>query len=172
MKKTKNPVEVKTFDFYKEFEKIKTEPNFISFDKFMATVLLKVDTNFESSIYKKFNSAFEEAFLNKYEMKFEKFVITFNINLKFSEKTLVPMLSKMDTSNTQTLNFTTAKEPEYNTFLKALNEVFATLLAQNFIIELLPDLIIFNSEHINSTKLFFGEKWALELNRESQKDAN
>ncbi|BDX52799.1 hypothetical protein JPM7_4060 [Metamycoplasma equirhinis] len=52
MKKTKNPVEVKTFDFYKEFEKIKTEPNFISFDKFMATVLLKADTNLSHQFIK------------------------------------------------------------------------------------------------------------------------
>ncbi|MBN0970627.1 DUF2714 domain-containing protein [Mycoplasma phocoeninasale] len=151
------------FNFYAEYEKLIQSEKFISFDKFYATILLRVNENFESKLFEKFKNDFQLALLNKYELVFQKFVISFNISLKFSTEALIPIITDKESSATWAVNFTVAEDPVYQEFLNLLNEQLFSLIKQGFYVELFPNLVIFLANNTESLKLFFSKKWVTSL---------
>ena len=67
------PVE-NIFDVFSEFESAKSNSNFVSYDKFMSSILLKNNIGFSSAIYEKFDGDFKKALENKYNILFENFI--------------------------------------------------------------------------------------------------
>nr|WP_307929595.1 DUF2714 domain-containing protein [Mycoplasmopsis bovis] len=80
------------FNIYNQFEEAKMSADFVDYNKLMAQVLLDCNLGFNSHEYVKFSSNFDEALSKKFDIVLEKFVITFNVNHKFSLDALVPML--------------------------------------------------------------------------------
>ena len=135
------PVE-NIFDVFSEFESAKSNSNFVSYDKFMSSILLKNNIGFSSAIYEKFDSDFKKALENKYNILFENFIITFNVNLKYSSDILVPMITNLEPSNNETINFKDLNfSSAYTNFIKVLNSDIRKILSLDKYLEIYPNII-------------------------------
>lgn len=162
MKLNKNKKELKNeqtetllFDVYEDFLKLKQDSALVSYDQLIASVLFKNNLGFNSKVYEVFYNSHTKAIENKHELVFDSFVITFNINPKFSLNKLVPMLAKTQSSNSHGINLKNANDQIMNQFLVDYNQNINQLIAKNHIVEVLPNIIIFNSLETKTTKLFF-----------------
>ncbi len=150
------------FNIYNQFEEAKMSADFVDYNKLMAQVLLDCNLGFNSHEYVKFSSNFDEALSKKFDMVLEKFVITFNVNHKFSLDALVPMLKSSEDSNTEAVNFASSQEPKFNNLLKLYNKLINDLvIANNKYVELFPNIIVFMSKNTNSLKILFDASSAL-----------
>lgn len=150
------------FNIYNEFEEAKMSADFVDYNKLMAQVLLDCNLGFNSHEYVKFSSNFDEALSKKFDIVLEKFVITFNVNHKFSLDALVPMLKSSEDSNTEAVNFASSQEPKFNNLLKLYNKLINDLvIANNKYVELFPNIIVFRSKNTNSLKILFDASSAL-----------
>lgn len=151
------------FNVYKDFETTKESEALISFNQITASVLFKNNLGYDSQTYKDFSYLVTEAFKNKHELVFESFVISFNINPKYSTTTLVPILAKAQNSNTLAVSLKSAKDTSLSTFLVDYNQHINSLLAKQLPVEVLPNIIILNSAATNSTKLLFDKSITAKL---------
>ncbi|WP_432790457.1 DUF2714 domain-containing protein [Mycoplasmopsis bovis] len=150
------------FNIYNQFEEAKMSADFVDYNKLMAQVLLDCNLGFNSHEYVKFNSNFDEALSKKFDIVLEKFVITFNVNHKFSIDALIPMLKSSEDSNTEAVNFASSQEPKFNNLLKLYNKLINDLvIANNKYVELFPNIIVFRSKNTNSLKILFDASSAL-----------
>ncbi|WHO13629.1 DUF2714 domain-containing protein [Mycoplasmopsis bovis] len=150
------------FNIYNQFEEAKMSADFVDYNKLMAQVLLDCNLGFNSHEYVKFSSNFDEALSKKFDIVLEKFVITFNVNHKFSIDALVPMLKSSEDSNTEAVNFASSQEPKFNNLLKLYNKLINDLvIANNKYVELFPNIIVFRSKNTNSLKILFDASSAL-----------
>lgn len=150
------------FNIYNQFEEAKMSADFVDYNKLMAQVLLDCNLGFNSHEYVKFSSNFDEALSKKFDIVLEKFVITFNVNHKFSLDALVPMLKSSEDSNTEAVNFASSQEPKFNNLLKLYNKLINDLvIANNNYVELFPNIIVFRSKNTNSLKILFDASSAL-----------
>ncbi|WP_427902586.1 DUF2714 domain-containing protein [Mycoplasmopsis bovis] len=150
------------FNIYNQFEEAKMSADFVDYNKLMAQVLLDCNLGFNSHEYVKFSSNFDEALSKKFDIVLEKFVITFNVNHKFSLDALVPMLKSSEDSNTEAVNFASSQEPKFNNLLKLYNKLINDLvIANNKYVELFPNIIVFRSKNTNSLKILFDALSAL-----------
>lgn len=150
------------FNIYNQFEEAKMSADFVDYNKLMAQVLLDCNLGFNSHEYVKFNLNFDEALSKKFDIVLEKFVITFNVNHKFSIDALVPMLKSSEDSNTEAVNFASSQEPKFNNLLKLYNKLINDLvIANNKYVELFPNIIVFRSKNTNSLKILFDASSAL-----------
>ncbi|QQH34662.1 DUF2714 domain-containing protein [Mycoplasmopsis bovis] len=150
------------FNIYNQFEEAKMSADFVDYNKLMAQVLLDCNLGFNSHEYVKFSSNFDEALSKKFDIVLEKFVITFNVNHKFSLDALVPMLKSSEDSNTEAVNFASDQEPKFNNLLKLYNKLINDLvIANNKYVELFPNIIVFRSKNTNSLKILFDASSAL-----------
>ncbi|UOE63687.1 DUF2714 domain-containing protein [Mycoplasmopsis bovis] len=150
------------FNIYNQFEEAKMSADFVDYNKLMAQVLLDCNLGFNSHEYVKFSSNFDEALSKKFDIVLEKFVITFNVNHKFSLEALVPMLKSSEDSNTEAVNFASSQEPKFNNLLKLYNKLINDLvIANNKYVELFPNIIVFRSKNTNSLKILFDASSAL-----------
>ncbi|ADR25391.1 DUF2714 domain-containing protein [Mycoplasma bovis] len=150
------------FNIYNQFEEAKMSADFVDYNKLMAQVLLDCNLGFNSHEYVKFSSNFDEALSKKFDIVLEKFVITFNVNHKFSLDALVPMLKSSEDSNTEAVNFASSQEPKFNNLLKLYNKLINDLvIANNKYVELFPNIIVFRSKNTNSLKILFDASSAL-----------
>lgn len=164
----KNNVEIteNIFNVFSEFENAKLSPNFVSYDKFISSVLLKNSAGFNSNIYKQYDSNFKKALENKYNIMFENIIITFNINPKYSSDILVPMITKFEPSNNETISFKNLNfVTEYTKFLKILNDEITKILSLNKYLEIYPNVIIFVSQNTKSTKILFNKNICANIKR-------
>ncbi|TKA59395.1 hypothetical protein MBOVa_2780 [Mycoplasmopsis bovis 8790] len=143
------------FNIYNQFEEAKMSADFVDYNKLMAQVLLDCNLGFNSQEYVKFNSNFDEALSKKFDIVLEKFVITFNVNPKFSLDALVPMLKSSEDSNTEAVNFASSQEPKFSNLLKLYNKLINDLIISNKYVELFPNIIVFRSKSTNSLKILF-----------------
>ncbi|WP_027334140.1 MSC_0623 family F1-like ATPase-associated protein [Mycoplasma elephantis] len=163
MKKKENNAK---YNFYSDYENYITLDNFISYDKLLATSLFKSKVNFESDIYEKFKKNIDLAIYKKWNLVFKDFVISFNIDPKYGNNTLVPVLIKNEQTNSEAINFIPEKENDgYNSFLEILNNELSFLLNNMYIVELIPGLIVFISKNTKNKKVLFSEKFALPFTR-------
>ncbi|MBT1317413.1 DUF2714 domain-containing protein [Mycoplasma bovis] len=150
------------FNIYNQFEEAKMSADFVDYNKLMAQVLLDCNLGFNSHEYVKFSSNFDEALSRKFDIVLEKFVITFNVNHKFSLDALVPMLKSSEDSNTEAVNFASSQEPKFNNLLKLYNKLINDLvIANNKYVELFPNIIVFRSKNTNLLKILFDASSAL-----------
>ncbi|QJR44182.1 DUF2714 domain-containing protein [Mycoplasma miroungirhinis] len=158
LKKQQIKEEINTFDLYKDYTNIIESDNFITFEQLSATILLKMGLGFNSPIYVEFVEKFKKALTNKWDLLFKNFVITFNINLKFSNDVLIPMITTTEQSSNTTLNFYQDKNEEFNKFLILFNNELTNLLDKNFSVEIFYELAIFKSKETNNLKLLFSKE--------------
>ncbi|TDV22869.1 uncharacterized protein DUF2714 [Mycoplasmopsis mustelae] len=102
-------------DLYHDYKYIKNSQFYVSNKKFFASVLLKLNSSFNSEEYKEFNAKLNNALAKHQDLLFDLFVITFNLNLKYSQKLLIPMLTKNQSSNNYAEVFTTDLKPKTET---------------------------------------------------------
>ncbi|MDP4040426.1 DUF2714 domain-containing protein [Mycoplasma mycoides] len=140
------------FDLY---EKIVNANNYIDYQKLLATVLLENQIGFDSKVYKEFENSYLLAFKNHFDIVLNDFVITFNVNLKISSDLLVPMLSEIESSNTEAINLKTSNNEQYQKFLTTYNNYFISLIKQGFCVEIFPNVILFKSKNTDHLKIVF-----------------
>lgn len=68
-------------------------------------MLLECNFGFSLDEYVKFGKMFDEVFVKKYDIVLEKFVISFNVNFKFSIDVLVLVLKVNEDFNIEVFNF-------------------------------------------------------------------
>ena len=80
-----SPEQQAIVDFYDDYKTIIiNQERFISFDKLIASVLLKDMLGFDSEVYVQFNDMLMMAVNKKYDLVYQDFVITYNLNPQFS----------------------------------------------------------------------------------------
>ncbi|CBH40541.1 DUF2714 domain-containing protein [Mycoplasmopsis agalactiae] len=149
------------FNIYNQYEEAKASSAFVDYNKLMAQVLLECNLGFSSDEYVKFGKMFDEAFAKKYDIVLEKFVISFNVNLKFSADALVPVLKANEDSNTEAFNFKSANDEKFNKLLNFYNKLVNDLILADKYVELFPNIIVFRSKNTKSLKVLFDAKSAL-----------
>ncbi|MBU4690940.1 DUF2714 domain-containing protein [Mycoplasma zalophi] len=155
----KEPVQnKKNIDLFRDYKEIIKSQEFISFEQLSAEILIKMGLGFESNTYKEFVQKYKTALENKWDMLFKNFIISFNINLKFSSDVLSPLLINEEQSAHRTINFMSAEDDTLNNFLTLFNDELTKLIEKNFIVEIFPELAIFKSKETSNLKLLFSEK--------------
>ncbi|WP_051622782.1 MSC_0623 family F1-like ATPase-associated protein [Mycoplasmopsis primatum] len=158
------------FNVFQEFEDAKNNTDLISYDKLISYVLFKNNLGFNSSSYKKFYSEMQNALLNKTDILYRNFILTFNVNPKFSINTLVPMLSEKLSSNNNAINLSTSKDLTYNAFLESLNNEISQNLSLYRYVEIFHNLIIYKSQTTGQLIILFDKSIAAELPIENIKN--
>lgn len=149
------PEEQALFNLYSDYESLAKGSEFISFSKFFASVLLKINIGFQSKEFKHFESEIKQAFETKRDLIFRDFIINFNVVLKFSANVLVPTIANSESSNDLAFVFTKSEDPNYQLLLDAINESVKQLLEANYRIELFPNTILFIDRKSSSLKILF-----------------
>ncbi|MBN4089647.1 DUF2714 domain-containing protein [Mycoplasma enhydrae] len=163
MKKNKK-ISQELFDVYAEYKEAKTKENLTTYNQLVTSALFKNNLGFQSELYLRFLDLLNEAMNKKYDIVFEKFVVTFNLNLKFSQTVMVPMISNVESSNTEAVNFKdSTKSDTYNQFLLDLNEEIAKALNAGHYVEIIPEILIYISPNTNEIKLLFSENIVVPL---------
>lgn len=146
------------FNIYNQYEVARQDANFVDCNKLMAQVLLECNLGFNSKEYVKFSEMFNEALDKKYDIVLANFVISFNVNHKFSADALVPVLKTNEDSNTEAFNFVSSKETKFNILLGLYNKYVYELITSGNYVELFPNIIVFKSKNTNSHKILFDAK--------------
>ncbi|WP_033160919.1 MSC_0623 family F1-like ATPase-associated protein [[Mycoplasma] collis] len=156
--KKKNEIELNTYSLNKDFEEAKKDSDFISYNRFISTVLFKSDIGFESEVYKKFKSQYEMAIEKKFSISFDKFNIIFTLD-KLTNELLVPAISSVPNATKDFINFKTPQQLTTNSiFYSNLNKEIIILINQKFKIEIFPNMILIFSPFSNTFKLIFNYK--------------
>ncbi|WFQ90059.1 DUF2714 domain-containing protein [Mycoplasma feriruminatoris] len=144
------------FDLYKE---IVNNNSYIDYQKLLASVLLECKLGFSSKEYLEFEKMYKEGFEKKFDLVLDDFVITFNVNLKYSNDILVPMLAEKENSNTEAINLKTSKNEKLNQLLKVFNKYVQQLLQEQNYVEIFPKIILFISKSTNLLKVVFDKEY-------------
>ncbi|QJB71539.1 MSC_0623 family F1-like ATPase-associated protein [Mycoplasma sp. 1654_15] len=144
---------IEVFDLYKEYQLKREDNNFISFNQLYSSVLLKISAGFSSEVYKNFEKKYQNALKKKTNLDFANFAISFNLDLKYSQNLLVPILIHKGNSNNLVENFVTSTNLVEQRFYTFLNNQVNQYLLENKILELLPGLLIFRSSSSNTSTL-------------------
>lgn len=144
------------FDLFDQYQQLRNNEKFISFNKLISSVLLSANLGYKSNEYNNFISNFEQAKANRWFIKFQKFVIGFEQNDRFGSLVLIPLLVSEDDSSVQTYSLLPAND---NIFLTTLNQTINNLLQEGYKIEIASGLILFNLQETNQLKLFFDKEW-------------
>ncbi|UWD33872.1 MSC_0623 family F1-like ATPase-associated protein [Mesomycoplasma molare] len=165
-KETKeNPLLFPFYDIYKNFNETIKKENFISYERLMSSVLIKVGLGFESKEYKEYKKKIQSSISKKEDIKFEFTIISFNVDRKFGDKFLVPIVNDKISSNVDSIDLTKSKEENENNMLKILNEDVLSLIKEGKYIEIFEGLILFHSKQANSLKLFFKEEFISQIRK-------
>lgn len=104
---------------------------------------------------------YKEGFEKKFDLVLDDFVITFNVNLKYSNDILVPMLAEKENSNTEAINLKTSKNEKLNQLLKVFNKYVQQLLQEQNYVEIFPKIILFISKSTNLLKVVFDKEYVV-----------
>ncbi|ACF07157.1 Protein of uncharacterised function (DUF2714) [Metamycoplasma arthritidis] len=164
MKRNKEQ-EQQLFDAYQAYNDARAEDSFIKYDKLIASVLLKNNISFNSEIYIKFVEKMTMAINKHYDLLFRDFVITFNVNGRFGNDLLVPMIANFESSNNEAINFREAltNDTKASQFLYDLNNEIARLLNQKSYVEIFPNIILYISPNTEHLKLLFSRETVSKL---------
>ncbi|QJB71548.1 DUF2714 domain-containing protein [Mycoplasma sp. 1654_15] len=146
-----NKTKVEIVDLYKNYKNKRQESNFVSYDQLYSYVLLKANQGFNSELYKKYEQSYQNALKNKHNLEFADFVISFNLDPKYSQTLLIPIITSKTTSNNIAVNFASSKDLAEQTFFTNLNQEIVKLLNTQKILEIFPGLLIFKSTETNSS---------------------
>ena len=144
------------FNVFGEYNEIISKPNFIDFNQLMTSILFKNNLGFESKIYLDLLESFNIGIEKKYDFIYENFIITFNINLKYGTKMLVPMIANLESSNNNAINLKPKTENEQvNKVLIDLNSEINKSLSAGNSVEIMPNVVVYLAESTNQLKLVF-----------------
>lgn len=146
-----NKTKVEIVDLYKNYKNKRQESNFVSYDQLYSYVLLKANQGFNSELYKKYEQSYQNALKNKHNLEFADFVISFNLDPKYSQTLLIPIITSKTTSNNIAVNFASSKDLAEQTFFTNLNQEIVKLLNTQKTLEIFPGLLIFKSTETNSS---------------------
>lgn len=158
LKKNKqNNLEIQLFDLFRDYDDIIKSDNFISYEKLISTSLLKANTSFKNSKIAYLDQKIAEALAKKHEIIFRNFIISYQLNTRFSLTLLLPTITTTLSSNTRTLNLSASQDIEVNGYLQILNNTIKELLNNRMCIEIFPEIVIFIDNSSNTLKLLFGK---------------
>ncbi|UUD35107.1 DUF2714 domain-containing protein [Mycoplasmopsis caviae] len=162
-KETSQVEKTQLFNVYEQYEQIVQNEKFINFEKFYATLLLENNLGFNHDLFKTYMSKIDEAVTKKFNLVFNGFVVSFNLNLKYSKTTLVPTVSFKEDPNTESVNFKDSQDAKYSDFLIGIARKFSQLLNSGFYIELLPNTVFYISHETKTIKLLFSKDLVAEI---------
>ncbi|VEU59187.1 MSC_0623 family F1-like ATPase-associated protein [Mesomycoplasma neurolyticum] len=158
-KDKKENLGLNVFSLNKEFDEAVNSNDFISFNRFISTVLLKSNLGFESQVYLKFIEKFKMAFDKKYLISFDKFNISFVIDKMTNQNLLVPIVKFENISTREIISFhSTIKNTDVtseNVFYFNLNNEITNLLNNNFKVEIFPSIILTFSNFSKNLKIIY-----------------
>lgn len=124
-------------------------------------MLLECNFGFSLDEYVKFGKMFDEVFVKKYDIVLEKFVISFNVNFKFSVDVLVFVLKVNEDFNIEVFNFKSVNDEKFNKLLSFYNKLVNDLILVDKYVELFFNIIVFRFKNIKLFKVFFDVKSVL-----------
>ncbi|ENY68744.1 Hypothetical protein MAU_5450 [Metamycoplasma auris 15026] len=138
-----------------EFNEIKKKNNFITFDKLLATIILKsnLKTNDKEVVF--FLNKLEEGLIKKFDLVFDNLAISFGLSNTLNNLYLCPFLTKEAATNFESLNLSSNADLFNEKLIKNFNGEINYLLANDFYIEILKNLIIKKNADL---ELFYDEK--------------
>ncbi|WP_434325458.1 DUF2714 domain-containing protein [Mesomycoplasma hyorhinis] len=161
-----NQTKIEVVDLYKNYKLKRQTTHFVSYDQLYSYVLLKTHQGFHSELYKKYEQNYKNALVNKRNLEFSNFVISFNLDLKYSQKLLVPIVITKGTSNDLAINFVSSSNLQEQTFFNVLNQEIVKLLNAYKTIEIFPGLLLFKgNDAIGSLKTLFSKDFISVIKR-------
>ncbi|AKF41053.1 hypothetical protein AAW50_01200 [Mycoplasmopsis canis] len=151
--------EEQLFDLYSKYNEIveKQSSKILSFETIMSKPLLNNNLGFNSSGFKEIKNRLEKAVEKREEIKFADFTITFNLNLKYSPVTMVPLLSQQEFYSDNYVNsFDRDEDYTMNRLMYDMNVEIRKLLEKGYYLEIIPNTVIF--QDYDSLKLFFSKE--------------
>ncbi|WP_322901147.1 MSC_0623 family F1-like ATPase-associated protein [Mycoplasmopsis felis] len=143
------------FDLYADYKKIQKDSKFISYKKLLASILLRINSSFNSTEFQNLSEQIEYAIANKYDILFDEFTVNFNLVPKYSTNVLVPTLSSAESSTNEGFLLTSSTTSDFQVIVEQLNKEIWKLLGESYFVEFLPKMILFVSSQSGSLKLFF-----------------
>lgn len=143
---------------YELFEELKTGPNFVSFEKLLSSSLIESKLEIRGAFASELVNKLEQAIFKKQDIVFRSFVITFNLNLRYSLTKLVPIISLKESSNVEAVNLSKSDDEAIANFLNIFNEKINSLLNQKKCLEIVNNMIIFISQETKSLKITFSKE--------------
>ncbi|MXR08591.1 DUF2714 domain-containing protein [Mesomycoplasma hyorhinis] len=161
-----NQTKIEVVDLYKNYKLKRQTTHFVSYDQLYSYVLLKTHQGFHSELYKKYEQNYKNALANKRNLEFSNFVISFNLDLKYSQKLLVPIVITKGTSNDLAINFVSSSNLQEQTFFNVLNQEIVKLLNAYKTIEIFPGLLLFKGNDASgSLKTLFSKDFISVIKR-------
>ncbi|BAP39781.1 MSC_0623 family F1-like ATPase-associated protein [Metamycoplasma canadense] len=140
-----------------DFQKIKENKNFISFDKLLWTILLKSLTTFKNQDINKILFLLKEAIKNKFDIVFDNFTISFVLSNYLNNLFLIPTILEKSSSNFESINLKSDSKLFKIDITKFLNNELNYLLEKQYFIEILNDLIIKKNSEENKIEIYYNE---------------
>ncbi|WP_427902933.1 MSC_0623 family F1-like ATPase-associated protein [Metamycoplasma alkalescens] len=141
-----------------EFENLKNQNNFISFDKLISTILLKSNLDKNKNEEKILFGWIKKACEQKYDLVFDAFVISFNLDANLNNLYMVPTLLKNQSSNFEAIDFSSDSNLFNSNFIMNLNIEIKFLLANGFYVEVIKGIIMKKN---NDFELFYSQEHTL-----------
>ncbi|SYV97580.1 MSC_0623 family F1-like ATPase-associated protein [Mycoplasmopsis edwardii] len=163
--KRKNENKEPIFDLYKNYNNLINEnkDKLISFETLMSKPLLVNNLGFSSNEFNIIKNRISEAIDNKYNLIFDEFTITFNLNLKYSQSVMIPMIAnELSLSDNYSINFSSSDDYEVHKLLRGLNDEIGNFLHKGYFLEIIPNTILFYES--DSLKLFFSKDLTVKVN--------
>ncbi|UUD37032.1 Protein of uncharacterised function (DUF2714) [Mycoplasmopsis californica] len=160
MKKA-NKITKQEFNFFNLYEEAIDSQKFISYEKFIASVLLESKLGFSSNEYLTFEKTFNEAINKKFDLLFEHFVLHFDVNLRFSSDALVPTIVSNESASVEAINLRSNADQKINLFLQNYNSLLYDLIRAGNYVEILPKIVIYVSENTRAIKILFDKSSVL-----------
>lgn len=159
-KKTPKINEEGLFDLYKQYKTVyeQNASKILSFETIISKPLLLNNLGFKSPEFKTIKHRLEKAVRERHNIQFKDFTIMFNLNLKYSKVTMVPLIASGEIlSDNHVINFVSDEEDyAINNLLTAFNTEISELISRGFYLELIPNTLIFQGP--DSLKLFFNQE--------------
>lgn len=144
------------FDLYADYKKIQKDSKFISYKKLLASILLRINSSFNSTEFQNLSEQIEYAIANKYDILFDEFTVNFNLVPKYSIKCIcISTLSSVESSSNEGFLLTSSTTSDFQVIVEQLNKEIWKLLGESYFVEFLPKMILFVSSQTGSLKLFF-----------------
>ncbi|ENY68822.1 Hypothetical protein, DUF2714 family [Metamycoplasma auris 15026] len=134
--------------FFLEESKMLQTNNFIDYNKFLSTILLKTKLNSDDKNVLNFINKIKNSLENFESLILEDITIAFLINEKFSFDKKVPFIIKNE-----------KKQPSVNLFEQAFNLQLQELIKDNYYIEFLPNIVLYFSSNAQDLKLYIKKSY-------------
>lgn len=159
LKQLKLTNELQIFNLNSQYEEVKSNPKFVSFNQLSASVLLALGLGFNSEAYKSFIELVNQAIVQKHNLVFNNFIISYAIDPKFSLQTISPVLVTQEPTTSESLNLRISNtSSQLSSFLQRFNYELFKLIEMGSYVELIPSIVVYISPETKTYKLFFNHE--------------